>query len=151
MKDGVPYWCYYTKKQKKHPSQYHFEYLHYDMWLHIHIINQCRLNLTSVVARAQRNKHISYAEVGVIIYPWQTFCNDWTHLTLYWRHNGHDSVSNHQLHDCLLKRLFRRKSKRTSKLRVTGLCAGKSPETGEFPAQMASYAENVSTWWRHHD
>ena len=38
-----------------------------------------------------------------------------------------------------------------SKLRVTGLCAGNSPGTGEFPAQMASYAENVSIWWRHHD
>ena len=25
-----------------------------------------------------------------------------------------------------------------------------SPETGEFPAQMASNAENVSIWWRHH-
>ena len=22
--------------------------------------------------------------------------------------------------------------------------------TGEFPAQMASNAENVSIWWRHH-
>ena len=21
---------------------------------------------------------------------------------------------------------------------------------GEFPAQMGSYAENVSIWWRHH-
>ena len=30
------------------------------------------------------------------------------------------------------------------KLRVTGLCAGNSPETGEFPAEMASNAENVS-------
>ena len=37
-----------------------------------------------------------------------------------------------------------------SKLRVTGLCVGNSPGTGEFPAQMASYAENVSIWWRHH-
>ena len=27
------------------------------------------------------------------------------------------------------------------KLRLTGLCAGNSPVTGEFPAQMASYAE----------
>ena len=34
----------------------------------------------------------------------------------------------------------------TSKLRVTGLCAGNSPMTGEFPAQMASYAESVSIW-----
>ena len=31
------------------------------------------------------------------------------------------------------------------------LCAGNSPETGEFPAQMASNAENVSNWWRHGD
>ena len=54
-------------------------------------------------------------------------------------------------HGCLLNRLFRRKSKKTSKLRVTGLCAGNSPGTGEFPAQMASYAENVSIWWRHHE
>ena len=71
-------------------------------------------------------------------------------VTLQWRHNGHDSVSNHQPHDCLLSRFFRRRSKKTSKLRVTGLCAGNSPATGEFPAQMASNAENVSIWWRHH-
>ena len=70
--------------------------------------------------------------------------------TLRWRHNDHAGVSNHQPHGCLLNRLFRRKSKKTSKLRVTGLCAGNSPGTGEFPAQMASYAENVSIWWRHH-
>ena len=69
---------------------------------------------------------------------------------LEWRHNGHDSVSNHQPHDCLLNRLFRRRSKKTSNLRVTGLCVGNSPGTGEFPAQMASNAENVSIWWRHH-
>ena len=48
-------------------------------------------------------------------------------FTLLWRHNGHDSVSNHQPYDCLLNRLFRRRSKKTSKLRVTGLCAGNSP------------------------
>ena len=43
----------------------------------------------------------------------------------------------------------RRRSKKTSKHRVTGLRAGNSPVTGEFPAQMASNAENVSIWWRH--
>ena len=32
--------------------------------------------------------------------------------SLQWRHNGHDSVSNHQPHDCLLNRLFRRRSKK---------------------------------------
>ena len=69
---------------------------------------------------------------------------------LRWRHNGHDIVSDHQPHDCLLNRLFRLRSKKTSRFRVTGLCAGNSPGTGEFPAQMASNAENVSIWWRHH-
>ena len=70
---------------------------------------------------------------------------------LQWRHNGHDDVSNHQHHHRLLSRLFGRRSKKTSKLRVAGLCAGNSPGTGEFPAQMASNAENVSIWWRHHE
>ena len=44
----------------------------------------------------------------------------------------------------------KRRSKKTSKLRVTGLCAGNSPVTGEFPAQRASNAEKVSIWWRPH-
>ena len=47
--------------------------------------------------------------------------------TLRWRHNDYDGVSNHQPHGCLLNRLFTRKSKKTSKLRVTGLCVGNSP------------------------
>ena len=48
-------------------------------------------------------------------------------ISLQWRHNDHDIVSNHQPHGCLLTRLFRRRSKKTSKLRVTGLCVGNSP------------------------
>ena len=71
-------------------------------------------------------------------------------FTLQWRHNGHDGVSNHQPHDCLFNRVFRCRSKKISKLRVTGLCVGNSPMTGEFRAQMASNAENVFIWWRHH-
>ena len=73
------------------------------------------------------------------------------YYTLRWRHNGHGGVSNHQPHHCLLNHLVRRRSKKISKLPVTGLCAGNSPGTGEFPAQMASNTENVSSWWRHHD
>ena len=53
---------------------------------------------------------------------------------LQWRHNGHDSVSNNQPHDCLLNNLFRRRPKKTSTLCVAGLCVGNSPGTGEFPA-----------------
>ena len=70
--------------------------------------------------------------------------------SLQWRHSEPDGVSNHQPHICLPNRLFGHRSKKTSKLRVTGLCEGNSPETGEFPAQRVSNAEIVSIWWRHH-
>ena len=69
----------------------------------------------------------------------------WGKQPLQWRHNGRDSVSNHQPHDCLLNRLSRRRSKKhQSPASLTFV-------TVEFPAQKASNAENVSIWWRHHD
>ena len=64
--------------------------------------------------------------------------------SLQWRQNERGSVSNHQRPHCLLNCRFRRRSKKTSKLHVTGLCVG------EIPAQKASNAENVPIWWRHH-
>ena len=51
-------------------------------------------------------------------------------FTLQWRYNEHDGVANHQSYDCLLNRLFRRRSKKTSKLGVTGLCSVNSSVTG---------------------
>ena len=50
-----------------------------------------------------------------------------TSTTLQWRHNDQDGVSNHQPRCCLLNCSFRRRSKKTSKFRVTGLCVGNSP------------------------
>ena len=75
-----------------------------------------------------------------IIYVTMNLLNFIPTQSLQSRHNERDGVSNHQPHDCLRNRLFRRRSKKTAKLRVTGLCAGNSPVTGEFPAQMASKA-----------
>ena len=96
------------------------------------------------------NKDTSYTDQCQVIHtPVAVMPLDLWH-SLQWRHNGRYSVSNHQPHDCLFSRLFRRRSKKTPKLRVTGLCAGNSPETGEFPAQMASITENIFIWWRHH-
>ena len=89
----------------------------------------------------------SFARVEFLIFIRKL---QWLHCSLLWRHNGRDGISNHQPHDCLLNDLSMRRSKKTSELRVTGLCAVNSPGTGEFPAQMASNAENVSMWWRHH-
>ena len=72
-------------------------------------------------------------------------------ISSQWRHSEPDGVSNHQCIDCLLNRIIQSRSKKTTKLRVTGLCEGNSPETGEFSTQRARNAKNVSIWWRHHD
>ena len=96
--------------------------------------------------------------INYCTYPINTswLTSEWLNFTatfsssLQWRHNEHDGVSNHQRLDCLLSRLFRRKWEKTSKFRVTGLCVGHSPVTGEFPTQRPSNTENVSIWWRHH-
>ena len=50
---------------------------------------------------------------------------------LQWHHYEHDGIPNHQTHDCLLKCLFKHRSKKTSKLRITGLCEGNSPVNSE--------------------
>ena len=103
------------------------------------------------------------------VLDWLVFCQQWRSVvtfmkqirmtcglflfhifSLLWRHNEFGGVSDHQPHDCLLNRLFSDRSKKTSKFRVTDLCAGNSPGTGEIHAQRASNAENVSIWWRHH-
>ena len=69
---------------------------------------------------------------------WKRWHFRFSNMPLQWRHNERDGVPNHQ----------RRRS--NIKLRVTRLCAGYSPVTGEFPAQRASNTKNVSLWWRHY-
>ena len=102
---------------------------------------------------------LRYGELFRITISIQALFHFWAALPIFssfftfplqWLHDGRDGVSNHQPHDCLLNPLFKRWSKKTSKLRVTGLCTWSPPVTGEFPAQMASNAKNVSIWWRHH-
>ena len=69
--------------------------------------------------------------------------------SLHWRHNDHDGVSNHQPHGCLHNRLFRRRSKKTSKLRVTGLCVRNSsvpvntPHKGPVTRKMFPFDEVI--------
>ena len=74
---------------------------------------------------------------------------DWA---LQWRHNGRGGVSNHQPHDSLLNRLFTHRSK-TSKLRVTGLCAWNSPRwplnsphKGPVTRKMFPFDDAIMDW-----
>ena len=66
-----------------------------------------------------------------------------------WRHNEHDGVSNHQLHDCLLKRLFRRRSKKTSKFSATVFLKGihwwpvNSPHKGPVMQKMFPFDDVI--------
>ena len=138
-----------NKRLSKQLWGWWLETLSHPLWRH------CNDIYTSMAIRyglANTNLNLALMQFGIhgsvfqLHYHWKM-----PFSTLRWRHNDHAGVSNHQPHGCLLNRLFRRNSKKTSKLRVTGLCAGNSPGTGEFPAQMASYAENVSIWWRHHE
>ena len=77
----------------------------------------------NAVWKVYRIQTIDYSHLFTDTYP----LTNWFHQrTLQWRHNDHDSVSNHQPHGCLLNRLFRRRSKKTSKLCVTDLCVGNS-------------------------
>ena len=78
----------------------------------------------------------------------------WTFQTnevtaLRWRHNGHDSVSNHQPHLCLLNRLFTRRTKKTSKLRVTGLCVGNSPHKWPVTRKMFPFDDVIMEKKKH--
>ena len=77
---------------------------------------------------------------------WKCICiyiNFWS--PLQWRHNGCDCVSNHEPHDCLLNRLFRRRSKKISKLRVNGLCAGNSPHKWPIARKMFPFDDVIIT------
>ena len=94
--------------------------------------------------RYQVNSLVSGAAVSIIEPGQHCF------RLLQWRHNERNGISTHQPHDCLLNLLFRRRSKKTSKFHITGLCEGNSPVTGEFPTQRASNVENASIWWHHH-
>ena len=77
----------------------------------VHMMTSSNGNIFRVTGQGSRMRIF---DVSVLIW-----------LSLRWRHNGRDSVSNHQPHNCLLNRLFRRRSKKTSK--ITGLCVGNSP------------------------
>ena len=87
---------------------------------------------------------------------WQKRAGRVNHIALRWiiplslqcRYNERDVVSNHRRFDCFLDLLFRRISKKTPKLRVSGLFVGNPLVIGAFPSQRAGDAENVSIWWR---
>ena len=93
-----------------------------------------------------RNQSISGYCIDLDVQEYPSF-------TFRWHHNGHDGVSNHQPHHCLLNRLFWCRSKKTSKLRLTGLCAGpvNSPHKWPVTRKMFPFDDVImSTRWVKH-
>ena len=98
------------------------------MWTLLH----CKSRIYKTIEAYAVYKH-EMAEVGFVSFSF-IFANLGVFLgvekaskichTLQWRHNESDGVSNHQSCDGLPNRLFRRRSKKTSKLRVTSICEG---------------------------
>ena len=77
--------------------------------------------------------------------------------TLQWRHNERDGVPNHRRLDGLFNHFFRRRSKKRSKLCVTGLCEGNSPVTSPHKGPVArkmlmtsSWTQQIVTLWHGH-
>ena len=124
-------------------------FFYYILWLNV--LNSKRSIMLNGIAIKMENNTCPFRHTSENFQLLRNLLQDYMIITLQWRHNGCDGVSNHQILDCLHNRLFRHRSKKTSKLCVTGLCEGNSPVTDELPAQSSSNAENVSIWWRLHD
>ena len=95
-----------------------------------------------------------YPKVGYMFYTTHSLLklDNWSIVTvrmlavytLQWRNNGRHRVSNHQLHDCLLDCSFRRRSKKTSKLRVT--CPVNSPQKWPVMRKMLPFDDVIMRW-----
>ena len=98
------------------------------VWVHYIPVNVCSIETTNVLSfwtstkdmlslnfsnetyRFERKKAVF---VDAYMSEEEHGCNDM--ITLQWRHNERDCVSNHQPYDCLLMHLFRRRSKKKMK------------------------------------
>ena len=92
---------------------------HYDFLLRHDVIQDGRRGFE----KSRVTSSVNYIFVGVFFsfdvdfkYLWHMKIKEWCYLP-------------HQRFDCLFNRLFRRGSKKTSKLRVNGLCDGNPPVT----------------------
>ena len=104
--------------------------------------------------------HICHCNFIMMILKWKCdweICCLWLHRKLTKSQHYNDVIMSARASQIISLTIVystvhsRRRSKKTSKLRATGLCKGNSPVIGEFPAQKASNAETVSIWWRHHE
>ena len=123
-----------------HPGTHHDTCAHARAVMHVGIANpRCR-GKRSRHSRRRGNPQFYVSDKRPMDNKQYVLCYDdfVLHINVYnplqWLHNERDGVSNQRRLDCLLIRLFRRTSNKTSKLRVTGLCEGSRRWPGGFPS-----------------
>ena len=72
-------------------------------------------------------------------------------ISLHWRHNERHGVSNHRHIDCLRNRFVQAHTQGNINTPRHWHLWGKSTDDRWIPITRASVAENVFIWWRHHD
>ena len=105
-----------------------------------------RISKSEIHSGSVFNCHIYFLSASAIyIYKYMSMASGLRgfHWVLQWRCKECNGVSCHRRFDCL----FRHKSKKTWKLRVTGPCEA---VVSRFPSHRASNTEKVSICWRHH-
>ena len=71
----------------------------------------------------------------------------WEKHILQWRHNGRDSLSNHQPHHCLLNRLFRRRSKKHQSSAPRRIHRGPVNSPHKWPVKRKMFPfDDVMNW-----
>ena len=94
--------------------------------------------------------YVCHALVAYVLTYHTVFMSDNCHVTvvwhtgvsLQWRHNERDGISNYRRCYCLLDRLSRRRTKKISKVRVTGLCEG-GGSTGHRSQKIQLYFDKI--------
>ena len=107
-------------------------------------VQRCKIGIVNTWNKKEWNK-IAIISTNMF-YMAGIYCqhtNSYIFITSRWCHNGCDSVSIHQPHDCLLNRLFRRRSKKTSKLRATGLLVVNSPHNWPVTQKMFPFDDVI--------
>ena len=100
------------------------------------------LRILELMANVEQLVCIYLAERAVCIQLINKFL-----VSLQWRHNEGACASNIRRPYYLLNRLFRRRSKKTSKLRITGFCVGNSsvnsPHKGPIKLKMLPFDDVI--------
>ena len=108
------------------------------------------LNISNLQNRFSRTFHLHKHNMKLWMYGLFYVCG-WPCIwySLQWRHNDHDGVSNHQPHDCLLNRLFRRNQRNhqssASLAFVRGIHRGpvNSPHKGPVTQKMFPFDDVI--------